>query len=139
MSKGTIEDLRKVLVLSDLPEEHLQWLQERCEYHEFTDGTLIWKTNDPAEHLIFLVEGKVLFYLDVNGNLVYYFTFENNQQTGGAGGLLPYSRMKKSPGNSYAEGFVKGFYLHKSYFSELERLNPDLIQKLIGYMTERAR
>jgi signal transduction histidine kinase len=29
--------------------------------------------------------------------------------------------------------------LHKKYFPELERLNPDFIQRLIGYMTERAR
>ena len=29
--------------------------------------------------------------------------------------------------------------LHKKYFQELEQLNPDFIQRLIGYMTERAR
>ncbi len=29
--------------------------------------------------------------------------------------------------------------MHKDHFTELERLNPDLIQRLIGYMTERAR
>jgi len=29
--------------------------------------------------------------------------------------------------------------LHKKYFHELEKLNPDFIQRLIGYMTERAR
>jgi signal transduction histidine kinase len=34
---------------------------------------------------------------------------------------------------------VKRFALHKKYFQELEQLNPDFIQRLIGYMTERAR
>src|SRR6185295_7478094 len=29
--------------------------------------------------------------------------------------------------------------LNKKYFTELEKLNPDLIQRLVGYMTERAR
>ena len=29
--------------------------------------------------------------------------------------------------------------LHRKYFQELEQLNPDFIQRLIGYMTERAR
>jgi signal transduction histidine kinase len=139
MDKGTLEDLRSVIALNELPEDHLKWIYERCEYYEYTDGHLIWKTGDPANDMIFLVEGQVLFYLDMNGKLVYFFTFENNEQTGGAGGLLPYSRMKTSPGNSYAQGKVRAFYFNKKHFPELERLNPDLIQRLIGYMTERAR
>jgi signal transduction histidine kinase len=86
-----------------------------------------------------LLEGKVYFYMDINGRLVYYFTFENNDITGGVGGLLPYSRMKTSPGSSYAVGKVRALMLNKKYFREMEQLNPDFIQRLIGYMTERAR
>jgi signal transduction histidine kinase len=47
--------------------------------------------------------------------------------------------MKTYPGYSYALGEVKLLRIHKKYFEELEHLNPDFIQKLIGYMTERAR
>jgi signal transduction histidine kinase len=86
-----------------------------------------------------LLEGKVYFYMDINGRLVYYFSFENNNLAGGVSGLLPYSRMKKSPGYSYAVGKVRTLMLHKKYFYELEQLNPDFNQRLIGYMTERAR
>jgi signal transduction histidine kinase len=53
--------------------------------------------------------------------------------------LLPYSRMKTTPGNTFAVGKVRTLGLHKKYFHELEQLNPELIQRLIGYMTERAR
>ena len=86
-----------------------------------------------------LLEGKVYFYMNVNGRLVFYFSFENNDITGGIGGLLPYSRMKVSPGSSYAVGKVRTLTMHKKYFHDLEQLNPDFIQRLIGYMTERAR
>ena len=116
MSETTTTELRRVLCLSDLPEEHLQWMLERGEVTEFKDGDLIYKTNDPIDELILVIEGKSHFYMDVNGKLVYYFTFENNQQTGGAGGLLPYSRMKGSPGYNYAVGHVKMLRLHKKYF-----------------------
>src|SRR6187455_59437 len=75
----------------------------------------------------------------INGRQVYYFTFENNNVTGGVGGLMPYSRMKTIPGYSYALGDVKLISLHKKYFAELELLNPDFIQRLIGIMTERAK
>lgn len=122
-----------------MPDEHLQWMIDHSEVNEYEDGTLIMKTNEPIDDMWILLEGKVSFYMDVNGRLVYYYLFENNQQSGGVGGLLPYSRMKVSPGCSYAVGKVRRLKLHKSHFSELEALNPDLIQRLIGYMTERAR
>jgi signal transduction histidine kinase len=77
--------------------------------------------------------------MNVNGRQVYYFTFENNNTSGGVGGLLPYSRLKTSPGHSYAQGDAKVLAMHKKHFVELEHMNPDFIQRLIGYMTERAR
>ena len=52
---------------------------------------------------------------------------------------MPYSRMKTYPGYSYANGQVRMLRLNKKYFQELEHLNPDFIQRLIGYMTERAK
>jgi signal transduction histidine kinase len=135
----TIEDLRKVIALHDLPDDHLQWILAHSSYYEFDDGHLFFKKDDPIDEMWILLEGKVNFYMDVNGRLVYYFTFENNDLSGGVGGLLPYSRMKLSPGSSYAVGKVRGLMLHKKYFPELERLNPKFTQRLIGYMTERAR
>ena len=135
----TIEELRKVIALQDLPDEHLHWILDHSEYYEYEDGHLIFKKGDPMDVMWILLEGKVYFYMDTNGRLVYYFTFENNDITGGVGGLLPYSRMKASPGSSYAVGKVRGLMVHKKYFHELEQLNPDFIQRLISYMTERAR
>ncbi|MBK5273272.1 MAG: GHKL domain-containing protein [Bacteroidia bacterium] len=139
MQLVSIEDLRKIIALSELPDEHLQWILERSEYQEYEDGALMVKYGEPAETMWISLEGKVSFYMNINGRQVYYFTFENNTVTGGVGGLLPYSRMKTSPGYAYATGKVKIIRLHKKYFHELEQLNPDLIQRLIGYMTERAR
>ncbi|MBK8552768.1 MAG: GHKL domain-containing protein [Ignavibacteria bacterium] len=134
-----IEDLKKVIALSELPDEHLQWIVDRCEYEEIADGGLVAKFGDPADKMWIALEGKISFYMNVNGRQVFYFTFENNDVTGGVGGLMPYSRMKTIPGYAYAVGKVKILRLHKDHFTELEHLNPDLIKKLIGYMTERAK
>ncbi|MEO5581634.1 MAG: ATP-binding protein [Saprospiraceae bacterium] len=134
-----IEDLRKIIALSDLSDEHLNWILQHSEYEEFEDGSVIAKFGDPADIMWFLLEGKVNFYMNINGRQVYYFTFENNTQTGGVGGMMPYSRMKTYPGTSYATGNVQMLRFHKKHFTELEQLNPEFIQKLIGYMTERAR
>ena len=139
MNKPTIEDIRKVIALRDLPDDHLKWILDRSEYVEFEDGQLLFKTGQPIDVMWLIFEGKVEFYLDNNGKLTHYFTFENDEETGGAGGVLPYSRLKTSPGNSYSVGKSKAIQLHKKYFPELEQLNPSLIQRLVAYMTERAR
>jgi signal transduction histidine kinase len=135
----TIEEMKKNVALKDLPDKHLQWILDRSEYIEYNDGDTIITTGTPINHMYCFVEGKMNFYMNVNGKLVYYHTVENNELAGGVTGLLPYSRLKNSPGNSYAVGKVRGIKFHKKYFPELEQLNPDLIKRLIGYMTERAR
>jgi signal transduction histidine kinase len=139
MQSVKVDDLKSVIALSELPDEHLQWLIDHSEYREYADGELIAKFGEPAEIMWISLVGKVAFYMYLNGRQVYYFTFENNHLTGGIGGLMPYSRMKTYPGYSYALGEVKLLRLHKQFFAELELLNPAFIQKLIGYMTERAK
>ena len=136
---ATLEELKKVIALEDLPDEHLRWILERSEFHEYEDGTVLLRTGDPADALWIILEGKLTFYMDMNGTLVYYLTFENDKTTGGITGLIPHSRMKVSPGNSYCVGHLKVLKLYKKYFAELEQLNPEFIQRLIGYMTERAK
>jgi len=140
MSKSvTIEELKKIIALRDLPDGHLEWILAHSEYKEYEDGDIIMKTGQSIDEMSFLLEGKMNFYMNMNGQLVYYFSFENNELTGGVSGLLPYSRMRTTPGDSYAVGKLRLLKLHKKYFQELEQLNPDFIQRLIGYMTERAR
>ncbi len=135
----TIEELKKVIALRDLSEEHLEWILAHSEYDEYEDGEIIYKTGSVMDIMSIILEGKIYFYMNVKGKLVFYISFENNEFCGGVTGLLPYSRMQTTPGTSYAVGKVRVLKLHKKYFHELEELNPDFIQRLIGYMTERAR
>ncbi len=139
MNPVSLNELRKVFALSDLPDEHLQWISEHSVYVEFHDGEVVMKTGEEALYMMFILDGVLSFYMDKNGTLVHYFDFANDEATGGVTGLLPYSRMKKSPGTSFAVGKLRGLRMHKEHFPELEKLNPDFIQRLIGYMTERAR
>jgi signal transduction histidine kinase len=135
----TIDELKKIIALKDLPDEHLEWILAHSDYEEREDGDTIVKTGEPIDEMLLFLEGKMNFYMDVKGQLVYYHSIENNDLTGGVTGLLPYSRLKNSPGNAYVVGNARLLRIHKKYFKELEQLNPDFIQRLIGYMTERAR
>jgi signal transduction histidine kinase len=128
-----------VIAVKDLSNELLQWIIDHSEYREYEDGTTVRKFGEPQDELYFLLEGSVNFYMNVNGRQVYYFTFSNDASSGGVSGLLPYSRMKSSPGYAYAVGKLRALMMHKDNFPELEHQSPELIQRLIGYMTERAR
>lgn len=139
MKPVALEELKKVIALSDLPEDHLKWIIEHSEGFEFEDGEIVAKTGEPADWMFFIIEGRVDYYRNVNGKLIYYHSFMNDNESGGATGLLPYSRMKVYSGNTIVSGGLRGLRLHKKYFPELEKLNPEFIQKLISYMTERAR
>ena len=139
MSSVTTEELKAVIALRDLPGELLQWILDHSEYYEFEDSVQIRKLGDPANEMYFILDGSIDFYMDVNGRQVYYFNFANDTASGGISGLLPYSRMKTSPGYAYASGKVRMLMMNKKHFPELERLSPDFIQRIIGYMTERAR
>ncbi|MEP7234712.1 MAG: ATP-binding protein [Ignavibacteriota bacterium] len=138
-SEILLEELRKVFALEGASEDLLLWIIDHAEVGEAEDGALLLKVGDPADALWFILEGKFSFYMDVGGTLVYYLTFENDRSSGGITGLLPHSRMKVSPGNSYAIGHNKVLKLHRDHFEELEQLFPEFVQRLIGYMTERAR
>jgi signal transduction histidine kinase len=139
MQPEPISELKKIIALRDLPDEHLQWIAEHSVYVEYEDGDVVMKTGEVAEYMMLIVEGVLSFYMNKNGTLVHYYDFANDDVNGGATGLLPYSRMKTTPGTSIAVGTLRGFRMHKNHFNELEHLNPDLIQRLIGYMTERAK
>src|ERR1044072_3697705 len=139
MQTPTLAEMRTIVSFSELPDEHLLWIRERCIYQEFEDGAQLTKSGEPMETMNIILSGEVDFYMDVKGKQVFYLCFGNDHATGGMAGLLPYSRMKNSPGFAYAKGKLRLLRLHKKYFQELEQLNPELIQKLIGYMTERAR
>src|SRR4029078_3844864 len=139
MEKVTIEELKAVVAFSDFPNEQMQWILDHSDYQEYEDGSQIKKTGDEADVMFIIIDGRITFYMDIHGRLVYYFSFAHDEQTGGVTGLLPYSRMKTYPGCSFATGKSRILALHKKFFTELEQLNPSLIERLIGYMTERAK
>ncbi len=139
MQTVTIEELKKVVAFSDLSDQHLQWILDHSEPVEYKEGDIVAKKGDPADWMFFITEGRINYYKDVSGRLVFYHYFANDADSGGVTGLLPYSRMKNYSGNSICVVKLRGIKIHKQYFQELEQLNPDLIQRLIGYMTERAR
>ncbi|HEX8428288.1 sensor histidine kinase [Hymenobacter sp.] len=131
----TAADFSIVPLLADLPPETLEWLIEHGERREFTTGQTIQQPGDPAEFMIILLAGGVQFYALRNGNREPIFRVEAGQVSG----VLPYSRLQTIKGLSVAMGPTIVYALHRNRFPELERQSPELVQRLVGLMSDRAR
>ena len=75
MEKETIEELKKVIALSDLSDEHLQWILDHSAYVEYEEGAEIMITGEVPEFMMFIIEGVVSFYMNKSETLVHYFDF----------------------------------------------------------------
>src|SRR5579872_1421588 len=83
-----IDDLRKIEVFSDLPQEQLAWLAEKFEKVHLQPGEIIVRDGDPADWLLVMLEGEIRFQRDGVPDAPVF--------TMGAGritGLLPFSRL----------------------------------------------
>ena len=53
--------------------------------------------------------------------------------------MLPFSRLRTASGRGIAHQPTTVLSLHKQHFPEMERVSPELVQELVGLMTDRVR
>ena len=131
----TTADFAAVPLLADLPAETLNWLIAHGQQREYAPGQTILQPGAPAEFMMVVLTGGIQFYAIRNGNREPVFRVEAGQVSG----VLPYSRLRVINGLSVAIGNTVLFLLHRDLFPEMEQINPDLVQRLVGLMSDRAR
>ena len=57
--KSLIDDLRKIEVFADLPQEQLAWLAENFEEMRFQPGEIMAREGEPLDYLIVILEGEI--------------------------------------------------------------------------------
>jgi signal transduction histidine kinase len=128
------DELRAFDLFKDDDDTALQWLSERFEVVCFEDGDMIVKEGDPAKWLAFIMQGELHFTRTDNPSLGVFVV-----QAGEATGVLPFSRMKTFMGRGCAVGFTRLATMDTAYLRELVYRAPNLAQKLVEKMTDRAR
>jgi signal transduction histidine kinase len=131
----TPADLRKVDALSELNDAQLDWLIAQCEEHRFANGTIISRTGDPADRMLFMIEGALQVRSDGDGvdGPVYLLPAPR------ISGALPFSRMTHWPSTAWAVGDVYAVSYPKSRFPELYTALPEVVPKLVAALTDRVR
>ncbi|WP_052733068.1 sensor histidine kinase [Hymenobacter terrenus] len=132
----TTADLGTIAAFSGLPEDTLNWLLTHGERREVPDGGTVAQPGDPAEYMMAVLQGGIQFYtLQKGGGREPRFRVEKGQVSG----VLPYSRLRVINGLGSAVGETILYMLHRNLFPALEHASPELVQRLVGLMSDRAR
>ena len=135
----TIADLRKIKILSDLPDEVIQWLLDHGRYVRYAENDVIVKSGQPIDDMSFILKGSYIFYIESQGRVISTVIFKSGEKLTEVSGLLPYSRMKVSPGTAFAGEETIALAIHKKHFHEMEMFSQELIDRLVDLLKERIR
>ncbi|MDJ0364309.1 ATP-binding protein [Hymenobacter sp. H14-R3] len=119
----------------NLPAEVLSWLSAHGELCRYADGETVVQAGDPATRMMGVLGGTMQYYRTDNGRHEPVFRVEAGQLTG----VLPYSRLQVIRGQGVAVGETTLYLLPRTEFPALEQVSPELVQRLVGVMSDRAR
>ena len=131
----TAAELGSITAFAGLPTEVLSWLLAQGEICSYADGEIVAEAGDSAEYLIAVLQGGMQFYSVSTGQPEPIFRIGAGQVSG----VLPYSRLRTFRAQSVATGATVLYRLHRDQFSPLEKVSPELIQRLVAVMSDRAR
>jgi len=131
----TAAELTTIPTFADLPPAVLDWLLVHGEVRTYAAGDVVIRPDDPADYLTAWLRGSMQLYSMRNGQREPLFRIEAGQVSG----LLPYSRLRTYSGEGVAAADSEVYMLHRDHFPELEQVSPELVQRLVGLMSDRAR
>lgn len=127
--------LKKVPVLSDVPDDQLQWLLDQSQTNHYKPGDFLFSKGDEIDKLQIIVKGEFSIKIEQNGEFRSVATMKEGDLTGN----LPYSRAGSAFG--YADASVPSTVIsvHKDKFKEMIREHHELTTILVHTMTSRVR
>ena len=130
-----IARLKAHRLLGTAPEEELAWLAAHGYVRRFEAGDLLGGRDQPIEGLHVVLSGHVAIYVDRGAGRHKVLEWRG----GDVSGQLPYSRMKVSPGDTFAEEPTELLTVPTQHFTELIARCPQVTAALVHVMLDRAR
>ncbi len=129
--------LAGIMVFQELPAEVLAWLLHAGTLHHYAAGEVLAAPGTPANRLFAVVAGGMQYTSSSEGRALPAPAFFIGP--GQVGGVLPYSRLQVYQGQVMAVGETVVYELARNQFGALEQLSPELVQRLVSVMNDRAR
>ena len=134
--------LKEHRTLRSAPDEEIAWLTAHGFAHRFDAGQGFLTTQhvagsgyDPVEGLHVILSGHLAIYVDRGEGRHKVMEWRGGDVTG----ILPYSRMKASPGDVIFEEPTEVFTVDRQHFPEMIRECPEVTATLVHVMLDRAR
>jgi len=121
--------------LAAIPRAELEWLVAHGEPYLGEPGEILARKGEPIEHLYILLEGHMAVRVDRGAGLRRAMEWRKGDTTG----LLPYSRMKGPPGDTYLEERTELLLVHRDHFPEMIHSCPSFTAMCVHLMLDRAR
>ena len=131
----TIDDLRTVETLADLPGSELTWLAKRFQERHVAAGAVYYRQGDAAETMDILLAGKLQLARRDDGQEIGTLTIE----AGELGGRLPFSRMTSYGVSTIALEDSRIAELPVRHFDGMQMEAPKLLRRLVNQMIDRTR
>ena len=133
MANVSRDELRRVAVFHDLPDDQLDWFLAHATELRIAPGEVYVRAGDPADRMMVVLEGEL------------QARFENSPENvfttvaGTVSGILPYSRMKVFPATGRAVLPSRVLTFPAARFDELLSHMPELGRRLVATMVDRTR
>ena len=127
--------LTGIEAFQNLPADVLAWLAQAGELRQYAADEIIIRAGDPAELMVAVVRGGMQYFRGDNGPQEPVFRVA----AGSISGVLPYSRLQVIRGQGVAVGETVLYLLPRTAFPALEQVSPELVKRLVGIMSDRAR
>ena len=131
---ATPQELLRFAGFAGLPEDQVAWFLDHSNEVQLKAGDVYAKQGDPPDAMFVLLEGNFEWHGEFHGE-----TIVMPLEVGDITGVLPFSRMKQFTvtGRAITNGRILRF--PSSLFPELIQKMPELVQRLVGVMTDRVR
>jgi signal transduction histidine kinase len=128
------EELLKVPVFADLPEDQIEWFLAQAQSLRFKAGDALMTPGDPADAMFVLLEGQLQARGEFAGEVMII-----NVEAGQVTGRLPFSRMKTFTFGARALTDCHILRFPATKYHDLVQKMPELTERLVGMMTDRVR
>src|SRR6202049_2088022 len=127
-------ELLSVPAFADLPDDQIDWFISQSEEMRLKAGEPYFREGDPADAMFVILEGQLQARGELGGE-----TIVISIKPGDVTGVLPFSRMKQFTVGVRAVTDARVMRFPTSLFPDLVQKMPELVQRLVGLMSDRIR
>jgi signal transduction histidine kinase len=134
-TQDLVDQLAQHRTLGQAPREELEWLAAHGTMRHFAVGEIVSRPNVPVDALYVVLSGRYAIHVDRGAGPKKVMEWIG----GDVGGILPYSRLRKPPGEAVIIEATDALEVHQDCFPDLIRRCPAVTTTLVHVMLDRAR